>query len=99
MSLILCGELAIRAYFFDIEALTNHTGKYLPDFSSRFDKVRTGIEYLGLNIIYIAWLIINRNKNKKRDITFIKILRNSSFFLLIAFISYPITTDINLYVH
>ncbi|WDD34170.1 hypothetical protein PQG02_07465 [Nostoc sp. UHCC 0926] len=99
LSLILCGELAIRAYSFDIEALTNYTGKYLPDFSNRFDKVRTGIEYLSLNIIYIVWLIINRSKNKTRDITFIKILRNSSFFLLIAFISYPITTDINLYVH
>jgi alpha-1,6-mannosyltransferase len=44
-----------------------------------------------------VWLIIN--KDKKRDINFIKILKNSSLFLLIAFISYPITTDINLYIH
>ena len=72
LSLILCIELAIRAYSFDIEALTNHTGKYLPDFSNRVDKVRTGIEYLGLNLIYIAWLIINRNKNKKKKNNFIK---------------------------
>ncbi|MEH2239405.1 MAG: hypothetical protein V7K30_24905 [Nostoc sp.] len=97
LSLILCGELAIRAYSFNLEALANSTGQYLPDFSNRFDKIRTGIEYLFLNIIYIVWLTIN--KNKKRDVTFIKILKNSSFFLLIAFISYPITTDINLYVH
>lgn len=97
LSLILCVELAIRAYSFNLEALANSTGQYIPDFSKTIDKIRVGIEYRCLIIIYIVWLIIN--KNKKRDISFIKILKNSSFFLLIAFISYPITTDINLYVH
>lgn len=96
-SLILCIELTIRAYSFNLEALANSTGQYLPDFSKNIDKIRVGIEYRCLIIIYIVWVIIN--KNKKRDISFIKILKNSSFFLLIAFISYPITTDINLYVH
>ncbi|MBN3908854.1 MAG: hypothetical protein HWQ35_20560 [Nostoc sp. NMS1] len=96
-SLILCGELAIRAYSFYLDALGNSTGRYLPDFPKHFDQIRTGIEYLCLNIIYVLWLIIN--KNKKTDVTFIKILRNSSFFLLISFIAYPITTDINLYIH
>jgi alpha-1,6-mannosyltransferase len=97
LSLILCGELAVRAYSFYLEALDNSTGRYLPDFAKHSEQLRTGIEYLCLNIIYIVWLIIN--KNKKVDITFIKILRNSSFFLLISFIAYPITTDINLYIH
>ncbi len=97
LSLILFVELAIRAYSFNFEALANSAGQYLPDFSNHFDKLRVGIEYRCLIIIYIVWLIIN--KDKKRDINFIKILKNSSFFLLIAFISYPITTDINLYVH
>ncbi len=96
-SLILCVELAIRAYSFNLEALANSPGQYLPDFSKTIDKIRVGIEYRCLIIIYIVWLIIN--KNKKRDISFRKILKNSSFFLLIAFISYPVTTDINLYVH
>jgi alpha-1,6-mannosyltransferase len=96
-SLLLCGELAIRAYSFYLEALGNSTGRYLPDFPNPFDQIRTGIEFICLNIIYIAWLIIN--KNNKKDIPFIKILKNSSFFLLIAFAGYPITTDINLYVH
>ncbi len=96
LSLILCVELAIRAYSFNLEALANSTD-YLPDFSNRFNKLRVGIEYRCLIIIYIAWLIINKNKN--RDVSFKQILKNSSFFLLIAFISYPITTDINLYVH
>ncbi len=97
LSLILFVELAIRAYSFNFEALANSTGQYLPDFSNHFDKLRVGIEYRFLIIIYIVWLIIN--KDKKRDINFIKILKNSSLFLLIAFISYPITTDINLYIH
>ncbi|WP_334990032.1 hypothetical protein [Nostoc sp.] len=97
LSLILCIELAIRAYSFNFEALANSTGQYLPDFSKTLNKIRVGIEYRCLIIIYIVWLIIN--KNKKKDISFIKILKNSSFFLLIAFISYPVTTDINLYIH
>ncbi len=97
LSLILCVELAIRAYSFNLDALANSTGQYIPDFSKTIDKIRVGIEYRCLIIIYIVWLIIN--KNKKRDISFIKILKNSSFFLLIAFISYPVTTDINLYIH
>ncbi|MBG1267124.1 hypothetical protein [Nostoc sp. WHI] len=97
LSLVLCGELAIRAYSFNLDSLANSTGKYLRDFSNNFDKLRTVIEYLCLNIIYILWLIIN--KNQQTDITFIKILKNSSFFLLIALISYPISTDVNLYVH
>lgn len=97
LSFILCAELAIRAYNFNLQSLANSTGKLLNDFSNRFDQQRTGIEYLCLNIIYIIWLIIN--KHKIRDITFVKILKNSSFFLLIAFISYPITTDVNLYIH
>ncbi|MBD2509326.1 hypothetical protein H6G91_18855 [Nostoc muscorum FACHB-395] len=97
LSLILCGELAIRAYSFHLDALGNSTGRYLPDFPNHFDQIRTGIELLFLTIIYVVWLIIN--KNKEKDITFIKILKNSSFFLLIAFASYPITTDINLYIH
>ncbi|MCC5655761.1 hypothetical protein LC608_01925 [Nostoc sp. XA010] len=91
-SLILCFELAIRAYSFSLEALANSTGQYIPDFSKNIDKIRVGIEYRCLIIIYIVWLIIN--KNKKRDISFIKILKNSSFFLLIAFISYPISISI-----
>jgi alpha-1,6-mannosyltransferase len=99
LSLILFVELAIRAYSFNFEALANSAGQYLPDFSNHFDKLRVGIEYRCLIIIYIVWLIINKNKNKNREINFIKILKHSSFFLLIAFISYPITTDINLYVH
>ncbi|MBD2246023.1 hypothetical protein [Nostoc sp. FACHB-888] len=97
LSLILFVELAIRAYTFNFEALANSTGQYLPDFSNHFDKLRVGIEYRFLIIIYILWLIIN--KDRKRDINFIKILKNSSFFLLIAFITYPITTDVNLYIH
>ncbi len=97
LSLVLCGELAIRAYSYKIHALANFTGEYIPDFSNNFDKRRTVIEYFFLNVIYILWLIIN--KNQRPDISFIKILKNSSFFLLIAFISYPTTTDINLYVH
>lgn len=96
LSLVLCGELAIRAYSFNLASLANSTLKYV-DFDNRFDKLRTVIEYFCLNIIYILWLIIN--KNPKPDISFIKILKNSSFFLLIAFISYPISADVNLYVH
>lgn len=46
LSLILCGELAIRAYFFYINALGNSTGRYLPDFPNHFDQIRTGIELL-----------------------------------------------------
>ena len=98
LSLILCVELAIRADHFNLEALANTTDRYLPDFSKTIDKIRVGIEYRCLIIIYIVWLIINKKRNIS-DISFIKILKNSSFFLLIAFISYPITTDVNLYVH
>jgi len=97
LSLVLCGELAIRAYSYNLHALANSTGEYVPDFSNPFNRRRTVIEYFCLNIIFILWLIIN--KNQKPDISFIKILKNSSFFLLVAFISYPTTTDINLYVH
>jgi alpha-1,6-mannosyltransferase len=97
LSLILFVELATRAYSYNLEALANYAGQFVNDFPNRFHRIRVAIEYRLLIIIYIIWLIIN--KNKIRDISFIKILKNSSFFLLIAFISYPLTTDINLYVH
>lgn len=97
-SLILCVELATRAYYYNLDALANYGGQYyVNDFPNRFHRIRVAIEYRVLILIYIGWLIINRNK--KIDISFIKILKISSFFLLIAFISYPLTTDINLYVH
>ena len=97
LSLILFVELASRAYSYNLEALANYMGQFVNDFPNRFHRIRVAIEYRLLIIIYIVWLIIN--KNKISDISFIKILKNSSFFLLIAFISYPLTTDINLYVH
>ncbi|WP_341525426.1 hypothetical protein WKK05_22900 [Nostoc sp. UHCC 0302] len=98
LSLIFFLELALRAYSFYIEALANSQGeRNVPDFSNSFVKLRIGIEYFGLNIIYIIWLVIN--KQGQIYINFTKILKNTSFFLLIAFISYPVTGDINLYVH
>ncbi len=96
ISVILCLELAARGYDFHNEVLYN-TRKNYQAFTNYFDRFRVGIEYLALNIIYLIWIL--KSKLSGESFKFTEALKKSSLFLVLAFIGYPITTDIILYLH
>ncbi|HEY9636854.1 MAG TPA: hypothetical protein V6D14_25870 [Coleofasciculaceae cyanobacterium] len=93
ISLILCAELFINGSAY-LNAKFN-PGENRTSFDSLY--IRIGVEYLLLNIIYLVWLV--QNKRRSQYSNFLNILKVSSIFILIAFISYPISTDIYLYLH
>ncbi len=86
--LILCIQLILRGY-------NDFSEKQHVDFPTHFFRLRVGAEYVGLNIIYLIWLI--QNKEKASNFSFTNILKSSFLFLIIAFLGYPITSDIYLY--
>lgn len=93
ISLIFCAELIIHG-------IANFNFAFNPiENQANFDKryIQRGIEYLFLVIIYIVWLIENKRQRKSYD--FREILKSASIFLLIAFIGYPVSSDIFLYLH
>lgn len=96
ISVILCIELAIRGYQFHQGVLSN-TISNQQSFISYFDRFRVGIEYLALNVIYLVWLL--KNSLYGKFFRFTKILQRAALFIAFAFIGYPITTDIILYLH
>jgi alpha-1,6-mannosyltransferase len=54
-----------------------------------------GSQYLVLTVIYLTWLV--RNEQKYKGYEFLDILKSTWVFLAIAFIGYPLTQDIYLY--
>lgn len=94
ISVILCIDLAVRGYNFHHGVLSN-TFDNQQSFISNFARFRVGIEYLVLNIIYLSWILQNSLYGK--SFRFTKILQKSSLFIVFAFLCYPITTDIILY--
>lgn len=94
ISIILCIELAIRGYNFHNGVLSKTLGNQ-QSFVSNFDRFRVGIEYLALNVLYLSWMLQNSLYGKY--FRFTEILQKSSLFIVFAFIGYPITTDIILY--
>jgi alpha-1,6-mannosyltransferase len=91
VALILGIELVVHGY--NYLNYISHIAKQNNDFESSY--FRRGIEYIILNIIYFLWLI--QNKALKKRSNFINLLKLSIVFLLIAFFSYPVTSDIYLY--
>ncbi|MBD2297620.1 hypothetical protein [Nostoc sp. FACHB-190] len=77
--------------FIELQA---HTGGRYPIFPNLFSQLRTGLEYLTLNIIYLFWL---RNNFSIKNLKFQNILKNSTLFLIIAFLAYPLGNDVYLY--
>lgn len=94
ISVILCIDLAIRGYQFHKGVLSN-TIDNEQSFITYFDRFRVGIEYLALNVIYLVWLL--KNSLYGKSFRFAEILQRASLFIAFAFIGYPITTDIILY--
>jgi alpha-1,6-mannosyltransferase len=93
ISLILCVELFLNGFAYlnaKFHPTVNST-----DFDSLY--IRIGVWYLFLNIIYLVWL--SQNKRCIQSPNFLNILKITSAFILIAFMSYPISTDIYLYLH
>jgi alpha-1,6-mannosyltransferase len=96
IALILCLELAIRGYDYYGDILAQ-TRAVTDDYPNRFIQFRIGLEYIILNAIYLLWLVKNRQRISFRH--FGDLLKATSVFLLLALLSYPITTDILLYLH
>ncbi len=65
------------------------------DFPKDHTRFIVNISYLLVNIIYVTWLVQNRKENNYSN--FLCILRRAAIFLIIAFISYPYSNDIYMY--
>ena len=94
LSLILCIELIILGY-------TNYNKEHVSDFTkglfhlhSTFN-FRLSLEYIGLNIFYLIWLI--QNKKDAKSHSFRNIIKCTYLFVTIAFVAYPTTKDVYLY--
>lgn len=96
ISLILCIELAIRGYSFYHQAIILGI-RPADEFPNHFFRFRVGLEYALLNIIFLTYLIVNKQRIEFSN--FKKVFQCTSVFLIIAFISYPITGDVFQYLH
>jgi alpha-1,6-mannosyltransferase len=95
-SLIFCAQLTVMGFAKFNSVETYGAAANFIDFPNHFTKIRINIPYLILNIIYLAWLLQNCwTDNKYSD--FLVILKHAAIFLIIAFVSYPYSNDIYLY--
>ncbi|MBV9386361.1 MAG: hypothetical protein JOZ78_08035 [Chroococcidiopsidaceae cyanobacterium CP_BM_ER_R8_30] len=53
------------------------------------------IEYIGLNIIYLVWIV--KSQKRIKNCNFKNILKTAFIFISIAFLGYPTTNDVYLY--
>jgi alpha-1,6-mannosyltransferase len=88
-------ETLLRGYDFYTGIISGHKAIDDVDLSGYLDRFRIGCQYLGLTVIYLIWLL--RDKQKYRFSDFADILRSGGIFLAIAYIGYPVTHDIYLY--
>lgn len=92
---IFCLETLARGYDFYTSIVSGYKTVDDVDLSNYPTRLRIGSQYLVLTVIYLIWLV--RNKQKYQRYNFLDILKSSWIFLAIAFIGYPVTQDIYLY--
>lgn len=62
-----------------------------------FQRLIVNTAYISLNIIYVIWLLQKPKENSY--LSFLDILKKTGIFVVIAFITYPFSSDIYLYLH
>lgn len=95
-SLILCAEI-VAVNFAKFNIILSGGGNYNYDFpDSGFGQAKLiiNIVYIIINIVYLIWLLQPPKENTSK---FLLILKKSGIFLIIAFISYPFSSDIYMY--
>lgn len=95
LATVFCGETLVRGYDFYASVSSGSKSIYDVDLSNYLSRFRVGSQYLGLTIIYLIWLVRNWKINKFYE--FSDLLKVTSIFLAIAWIAYPVTSDIYLY--
>src|SRR5437868_3439684 len=68
-------------------------------FPNLWFQLSIGLVYLGLSLIYIAWLIRVLVHPSDSNTRFAGVLGHAAPFLVAAFISFPLGSDIYLYMH
>jgi alpha-1,6-mannosyltransferase len=96
-SLVFCAELTVIGLE-KINSVPSDLREYQKAFPNTFTKLRVDIAYFSLTIIYVTWLLQN-NRKQNNFLSFLALLKYAGIFLIIAFLTYPHTTDIYLYLH
>ncbi len=96
-SILFCIELTIIGWtkFSSIISTGEHYNYDFPVVGFSFPRVLVNIAYISLNIIYVIWLLQPQQPNGISK--FLDILRQIWGFLIITFITYPLSTDIYMY--
>ncbi|HAX77809.1 MAG TPA: hypothetical protein DCY88_18710 [Cyanobacteria bacterium UBA11372] len=92
---VFCLETLARGYDFYTSIVSGDQTVEDVDISNYPSRFRIGSQYLVLTVIYLIWLV--RDKQKYQGYDFLDILKSTWVFLAIAFIGYPFTQDIYLY--
>ncbi len=92
---VFCLETLVRGYEFYTSIVSGYKTVDDVDISNYPTRFRIGSQYLILTIIYLIWLV--RGEQKYQGYDFLDILKSTWVFLAIAFIGYPFTQDIYLY--
>ena len=95
IALFFCLETGVRGYDFYTSIVSGSRTIDDVDLSSYPTRFRIGSQYLFLTVIYLIWL--SQNHQKYKGYGFLDILKVSWVFLAIAFLCYPVTQDIYLY--
>lgn len=96
-SLIFCAELTVIGLekFYSVPS---DIREYQKAFPNTFTKLIVDIAYFSLTIIYVTWLL-QKNRKQNNFLSFLDLLKYAGIFLIIAFLTYPHSTDIYLYLH
>jgi len=95
LATVFCLETLVRGYDFYTSIVSGYKTVDDGDLSNYSSRFRMGSQYLVLTVIYLTWLV--RNEQKYKGYEFLDILKSTWVFLAIAFIGYPLTQDIYLY--
>ena len=100
LSFALSTSLFLLGYnkFLGIENRTSGDYPTFP-YNDLFTQIFIGSLYFLIHIVYIIWLFQPQRSLTNKDFKFYDLIKISSPFLLLAFISYPLGNDIYLYLH
>jgi alpha-1,6-mannosyltransferase len=96
LSLIFCAELTGMG-FAKFNSVSSG-GENFYDFPARgfsWTRFIVNTAYISLNTIYVIWLLQYKRNNNYSN--FLKLFRHAAIFIIIAFVTYPFSSDIYLY--
>jgi len=99
ISIVFCAELILKGlfdYHLALQVGRSNLGT-IELFQALYS--RLGVEYTALIVIYGIWLFRSKDDNQNQKTTFIQLCKPISIFLLLAFIAFPITSDVYQYLH